>query len=462
MLPSAIRLIAVSLLLASLTNPLFGEEPPWPAGDWRGVLDLGAQKLEIIYHLEDRDGALGGTMDVPMQGAIGLVLNAVSLDGERLVIEMPLGGSARFEGSRSGEGVEGTFSQGGQSFALTLERAGEVAVPARPQDPVAPLPYHAESISFGADGRLAGTLTHPESDGPFAGVVLVAGAGPHDRDGTFMNHRPLLVLADRLTRAGHAVLRFDERGVGESAGDFATATGDELAGDIAAAVATLRAHESVDGGRVGVIAHSEGGRLAALALEAHGAGDFVALLGAPARPGIEALHAQVRQSPNPVGALQAAMAESALQADAGEEVEAAMRRAAAGLLAGFDDEQRAAFGGREDAVVDQLVQALGQPQARFSLAFDPRPALQQAEVPVLALYGDKDRQVDAVGAAQALQEALGELVEVQTLPGLNHFFQVAETGAPSEYATIEQTIAPAALAAIVDWLEGITGNGAVR
>lgn len=457
MFASTLRLVA-ALLLAALPATVFGADSPWPAGDWRGTLDLGNRQLEIVYHLEADGDALAGSMDVPAQGAMGLPLEKVSVDGKRLIIEMPMGGDARFEGSRSGDTIEGTFAQAGQSFEMTLARAEDAQPPARPQEPAGPLPYQVEEVSFkSSDGTgLNGALTRPDSAGPFPGVVLVAGAGPHDRDGTFMNHRPLMVLADRLTKAGFATLRFDERGVGESEGEFASATAEQLAGDIASAVETLQGHESVNGGQVGIIAHSEGGRISALTLEARGSGDFIVLLGAPARPGIEGLRTQAQQSENPVVGLQAAMADAVLELDAGTDPEPALRRAAEELLAGLEAEQLAVFRGREDAVVNQLVQALGQPQARFSLAFDPRPALRQADVPVLALYGDKDRQIDAAGAARALHEALGERAEIETLVGLNHFFQTAETGAPSEYAMIEQTIAPEALATIIDWLVTVT------
>lgn len=120
--------------------------------------------------------------------------------------------------------------------------------------------------------RLAGTLTTPDGDGPFPGVVLVAGAGPHDRNGLFMGHRPLLVLAHHLTRAGVAVLRYDERGVGESEGDFQAATAAALVGDLAPAHALLTDDPRVDAGQIGILAHSEGGRLAIRAMDAHSIG----------------------------------------------------------------------------------------------------------------------------------------------------------------------------------------------
>jgi len=446
---------AAASLCAAFAMAASGTESTWAAGNWYGTLDLGAQQLGIVFEIEADGDAWSGAMDVPAQGATGLPLQSVRVDGDRLTIEMPLAGSARFEGSRRGETIDGTFSQGGQSFPLTLTQAPKVAAPRRPQEPEDPVPYRIDEVFFEGAGatRLVGTLTRPATAGPFPGIVLVAGAGPHDRDGTFMDHRPLLVLADRLTRAGFAVLRFDERGVGDSAGDFASATGRMLAGDIGAGVDFLGQQAGVDAGRLGLIAHSEGGRLAALAVGEHEAGDFVVLLGAPARPGIEDLREQAKRSPNPVARLQAAMAEAALEGEAGD----ALREAAHAFLETLSDTQRAAFGGRESTIIDQLVQGLSQAQSKFTLAFDPRAALRQAGVPVLALFGDRDRQIDAAGAARAWREVAGS-AEVQILAGLNHFFQQTETGAPSEYATIEQTIAPLALATIDEWLGEITGG----
>jgi len=456
--------MSVAVILAASTAGLCAETPAeWPAGDWTGTLQAGQQQLEMVYHLEaGADGQWSGSMDVPAQGAMGLPLQSIEISETSITIAMPLAGDASYEGTWNSaeQRIDGRFSQAGQSFPLVLERThGEVAGPVRPQEPKAPLPYRSEAVTFSNAGTaLAGTLTVPDGQALLPGILLVAGAGPHDRDGTFMNHRPLLVLADHLTRAGFAVLRFDERGIGESEGEFAAATAEQLAGDIAAATDFLRAHESVDAGRIGIVAHSEGGRIGALAVEAHQAANGLVLLGAPARPGIEGLRSEAAQSSSPIVGLQLAMAEAALGVDAGADAGPAMRAAAEQSLAGLEAEQRAAFGGQEDAVVGQLVQAIGQPQARFSLSFDPRPSLTSAGIPVLALYGDKDRQIDAAGEAQAWRAALGDRADVRTLAGLNHFFQEADTGAPAEYATIEQTISPSTLETIVGWLQSNKGD----
>lgn len=460
---TAYRMI-VAMILALSAAGLRAETPAeWPAGEWTGTMQAGQQQLEIVYHLDaGADGEWTGSMDVPAQGAMGLPLQSIEISDTSITIAMPLPGEASYEGTWNSaeQRIDGRFSQAGQSFPLVLERThDEVAGPARPQEPKAPLPYRSEAVAFSNAGTsLAGTLTLPDEQASFPGIVLVAGAGPHDRDGTFMNHRPLLVLADHLTRAGFAVLRFDERGIGDSEGEFAAATAGQLAGDIAAAAQFLRGHESVDAGQITIVAHSEGGRISALAIETHQAANGLVLLGATARPGIEGLRSEAAQSSSPIIRLQLAVAEAALGVETGADARPAMRAAAERSLARLEPEQRAAFGGQAYAVVGQLVQAIGQPQARFSLSFDPRPALKSADIPVLALYGDKDRQIDAAGEAQAWRAALGEHADVRTLAGLNHFFQQADTGAPAEYATIEQTMSPSTLETIVGWLLSKTGD----
>ena len=57
-----------------------------------------------------------------------------------------------------------------------------------------------------------------------------------------------------------------------------------------------------------------------------------------------------------------------------------------------------------------------------------------------------------------LKTAGNNQVTVKELPGLNHLFQKCKTGTPSEYAGIEQTIDPGALAVIADWISERAGS----
>ena len=89
----------------------------------------------------------------------------------------------------------------------------------RLQEPHPPYPYIVKEVKFtnSKDGaRLAGTLTIPNTQNIFPAVVLISGSGLQDRDETTHNHKPFKVLADFLTRQNIAVLRYDDRGAGQS------------------------------------------------------------------------------------------------------------------------------------------------------------------------------------------------------------------------------------------------------
>jgi fermentation-respiration switch protein FrsA (DUF1100 family) len=108
------------------------------------------------------------------------------------------------------------------------------------------------------------------------------------------------------------------------------------------------------------------------------------------------------------------------------------------------------------------VRALLTPWMRSFLTYDPLPALRELAVPVLVLAGEKDTQVpptENLGPAdRALREGGNPDVTTEVLPGLNHLFQTADTGSPAEYARIEETFAPRALATIADWIADRTAR----
>jgi fermentation-respiration switch protein FrsA (DUF1100 family) len=107
-------------------------------------------------------------------------------------------------------------------------------------------------------------------------------------------------------------------------------------------------------------------------------------------------------------------------------------------------------------LVDAQLKALRTPWFRFFLSYDPRPALARVRCPVLALVGEKDLQVPPRENLAAIEETLKNAgnakVTVKQVPGVNHLFQTSTTGAPSEYATISETLAPQALETIVAWV----------
>jgi pimeloyl-ACP methyl ester carboxylesterase len=324
-------------------------------------------------------------------------------------------------------------------------------------------------VSFRNEGAgipLAGTLTRPPQDaveeGGAPGVVLVAGSGAQDRDGTIMGHEPLHVLADHLTREGIAVLRFDERGVAASGGTQRGATTQDLAGDVEAAVQFLAEQPGVDPDRVGIVGHSEGGLIAPMTANRTDRVAFVVLLAAPGRPGSEVLAAQLDRINENRGADRRTRA---MQRGTQQRIFQALQQDAdsADIATELKKIMREAQGIQGEQAIESEVRRLMTPWFRFFIAYDPRPALQELDVPVLALTGSKDLQVGADENLAAIDDALESGANpphtVRQLDGLNHLLQPADTGSPQEYARIETTMAPEALDQIATWIRETAGEG---
>jgi dienelactone hydrolase len=119
-----------------------------------------------------------------------------------------------------------------------------------------------EEVTFtNGDIALAGTLTLPPTEGPHPAVILISGSGPQNRDEEIpgvSGYQPFRVIADHLARNGIAVLRYDDRGVGGSTGDYATATSADFATDAEAALSYLLGRDEIDPEQIGLLGHSEG------------------------------------------------------------------------------------------------------------------------------------------------------------------------------------------------------------
>jgi pimeloyl-ACP methyl ester carboxylesterase len=447
------------------------QQPVQIAGIWQGALELptGA-RLRLVVKLREEGGALTGTMDSVDQGARDLPIDSVQLENRRLLFTMSaIGGRYEGELAASGDELVGTWSQGVNSLPLTLRRDSNLPVVARPQEPTRPLPYREEEVAYdSAPGvRLAATLTLPQGVGPFPAVVLITGSGPQDRDEAIAGHRPFYVLADALTRRGIAVLRADDRGVGGSTGSVAGATTTEdFATDALAGVRFLAARPDVRDDAIGLLGHSEGGIVAPLAAtravpEAR-AIDFLVLLAGPGVPLGDILAAQQSLILGVQGAPAAMIDENArvlerliaitLEEPDRERAAAAMRTVLTDSIAALPESVRPGASTQVEAQVQQMSSAW----MRWMLAYDPLPALRSLEIPVLALFGERDLQVPPAQSKAPLEAALQAAghpaSRVVELPRLNHLFQAAATGAPTEYAAIEETMNAAALELIGSWI----------
>lgn len=320
-------------------------------------------------------------------------------------------------------------------------------------EPSVPAPaYREEDVTYRnpASGlTLAGTLTLPTSPGPHPAVLLISGSGAQDRDSTIFGHRPFAVLADHLARRGLAVLRVDDRGVGGSDRGPLDVTSEDFATDVEAGVAFLRSRAEVDPGRVALIGHSEGGMIAPMVAAKDPKLAGIVLLAGPGVRGEQLLVSQSRAllqaKGMPEGIVETAVAQQTEAMGAVAKAET-VEEARAGILAVVGDNE----------MTRQAVEAQIIPWTLYFVKHDPAPVLQRVRCPVLALNGTLDTQVVGSENLPAIEAALraGGNADVTTeaLAGLNHLFQPAKTGDPSEYEASEVTFDEAALERISEWL----------
>lgn len=456
-------------------------------GLWKGTLRAGPTDLRLVLDIaRDAAGSLTATLDSIDQRAKDLPVDRIAFDAGSLKFEMKaLRASFRGRIAADGQTIEGTFTQGAD-LPLTWTRTDEAPVLARPQEPTKPYPYREEKVYYSHDPkgdpaevavadastkpegrvRLAGTLTLPETGAPHPAVVLVSGSGPQNRDEALMGHRPFLVLADALTRRGIAVLRYDDRGVGESTGNFGTALTTDFAQDALAGVHYLRSRPDIAADRIGIVGHSEGGLVAPIAANRSKLVAFIVLLAGPSVSGAEVVAHQTQLIARAMGESEEAIESGAeinrdlfeilRTADADDNDEELVSQLGERLEAAYDEMPADAKekAGDKKKFVDSRIKRLTSPWFRFFATYDPAPALREVRCPVLAVFGEKDLQVDPRQNLPNMKAALADNddVTVVELPGLNHLFQTCDTGSMTEYATIEETFAPIALEVIGAWI----------
>lgn len=436
---------------------------------WEGQINLVIQKLDLrIRELKSGDVYF----DSVSQLAGGFIAEKET-DGNNVSFKVPSLG-AEFSGTMNdaGDTIEGKWKQGFvPAVTLVLKKVDfqeslESEAPNRPQTPKSPFPYAVEEITFKnetAGIELAGTLTVPNSADPASVVVLISGSGPQDRDESLMNHKPFWVIADHLSRNGIAVLRFDDRGVGKSSGDFSSATTLDFVTDVEAAVKFLKNDSRFDPAKIGLCGHSEGGLIAPLVAEKDSSIKFIIML---AGPGVNGRKISVDQA----DAILRVSGVGKDDRDRQRKIQEILFRLAdskpplskedfkAKALAEIEpllnEKEKAQNLGQETVEV-----AVGQvltPWFNFFLSHEPAPVLEKLSCSVLALNGEKDLQVTPELNIPAIENALAKAptsdFEVLEMPGLNHLFQLCQTGLVTEYGDIEETVNPDVLAKMTSWI----------
>ena len=250
-------------------------------GQWNGVLKVQGMQLRLVFNISKTDTGYSATMDSPDQGAKGIPVSTTTFENPKINLEVAAARIA-YSGELKDNEIVGLFKQAGQEFPMNLSRkATEKEVVNRPQEPKEPYPYYTEDVTFQnekANISLAGTLSLPKKEGVFPVVILITGSGPQNRNEELLGHKSFLVLSDYFTKNGIAVLRYDDRGVGQSKGDFKTATSEDFATDVESAIAYLKTRKEINKKKIGLIGHSEGGTIAPMVAAKSKDVNFIVLL----------------------------------------------------------------------------------------------------------------------------------------------------------------------------------------
>lgn len=429
-------------------------------GKWSGELQTPQINLPLILELIKEEN-WSGTLLSPKQSSTKIPLSKVGVHGDSLFIEvsqLKLSFSGKL--SSDGDTIKGIFQQGMLQVPMILARGSqhlEKVTFKRPQEPHPPYPYDTVNVSINVpetDVKLAATISTPKENEKYPAVVLVTGSGPQNRDEELYGHKPFKVIADYLTKKGIIVLRYDDRGVAQSTGNFAESNIADFSKDALAALSFLKKQPKVNPEKTGIIGHSEGGLIAfLLAGQRVDDLDFAVSLAGPAIPLDSLMVLQLYAVGKSEG-----MSEKQL-----EDVRPINRRNFSILKSELSDSEagQALRQNMKDimendgGLIESEIKTLLLPSYRYFLKIDPIPFIQNINIPVFAAFGSKDIQVPHIENMESLTDNMPRNPKnvIKTYMDLNHLFQPAKTGRIVEYSEIETTIDEQVLNDIASWIQ---------
>jgi len=299
-----------------------------------------------------------------------------------------------------------------------------------------------------------GAVAVPAGKGPakptrYPAVVFISGSGPQDRDEDTMGPGGVKLsifkfMAIALAQKGVASLRCDDRGTAQSTGAFEQATLGTFVHDAEEVVKALRLRPDVDGARIGLAGHSEGGVVAPVVARADGKLKGVLLMAAPGRPIPDIAIVQQERMLEQAGLPKEQIKH---QLDAQMEVLNAIRKG---------DPLPATVPQGERARIEAQ-----RPWLKSHFDHDPQLALRQMPATaVLVAHGAKDMQVPAEDAElvrKGLASGKNGKAKVVVYPTLNHLFAEGRTGSLTEYSDPRATLDPTFLADVTGFFDQAFG-----
>jgi len=442
-------------------------------GYWQGQLNNELQKInmQFAFSYDSSRSSYIAYLTIPQQMIIRLKINKISVADDSIKINIS-NFAAKYHGKIfDNDSIIGNLYQSGMSLPLILYRISEVDTFSfnRPQNPLPPFPYISKDVEFYNKKdkiKLAGTITIPDSISKHPAVVLISGSGPQDRDESLAFHKPFALIADRLTKAGIVVLRYDDRGVAKSEGNFSNATTFDFADDAKAAINWLKNQPFVDKNNIGVIGHSEGGIIAFYLASKEKNLKFAIALAGVTIPCDQLIALQTKKMmqlydmPTQITEAYYNFYLQALQIIKTETNDKWKNILDSLFNANFNnlDSSLLSKYNIDKSLINQLTFSYNNIWLKTFINIDPSDYLKNLNCNTLALFGSKDVQVPAAENEEmfkqiAMCKKKSCVVESMTFEGLNHLFQHANTGSTEEYALIEETMSDDVLETIINWIQ---------
>jgi len=428
-------------------------------GDWTGKIVVQGFPLTLDYHISKIENGFKATMDSPDQKSFGNKVKEVIVDGNEINLNFPEY-KIFTKLNYKNDSLIGIYAQYGKNYPLSLSRkTGESKGINRPQEPKAPFDYQIEEVKFRNNKdqiTLAGTFTYPNGDGPFPTIILISGSGGQNRDEELFNHKPFWVIADYFAENGIATLRYDDRGIDNSEGNFAISTSEDFAEDAKAGIEFLKTHPKVNASKLGIVGHSEGGMIAPMVAAEDSSIGFIILLAGPGIPIDELMILQNNEVSKAAGVAESIIKENAALNQKCYEIiktEKDLIKAKSKL------KKLLAKNKMSESDIQNTINLVCSPWFRYFIQYNPKISLQKVKCPVLAVNGDKDIQVTAkenlAGIEAVLKEAGNKNYEVKLVENKNHLFQTTQKLGIKEYFENEETFAPDVLKLMLEWINKI-------
>lgn len=426
------------------------------SGKWRGYISAVNQRLyfEVDFHKPGE-----ARVHIPDQNVYDLVADTIISQERSIIFRVDTQRiNMHFDGVIfTDDSIGGSYSQaGGVMGRFSLTRAPQV------DDDWGDVFWTDQQVYFHTDTlRLAGTLSLPDTVSRHPAVIFISGSGQHTRDVPIFGFRVFKTLARPFLEAGFAVLRYDDRGAGDSeAGDLRQVDSRDFARDAYSAYQLLETHPNIDPDQIGVLGHSEGGLIACLLTEMETPA-FLILVAAPAVQGKRVMLSQSRallraQNIRP-DHVQKAVDYNRIVYNELMQPEPDSTLIYETLYEAISSQSLLDQPDRFKQMAQRELASVTTQWFRFFISFDPGELLEQAHMPVLAVYGSKDLQI-VPEVNKPVMDTLASQKEnftVKEFQGANHLFQEADTGSIEEYRTLPPKFINGFTDALTQWAQSV-------